>query len=71
MKSLKLVVWIPTVMWLLVVHASPIVAAKDDAPKRRPNIVWIVGENLKLDLGCYGASNVKTPYLDRLAATRV
>jgi arylsulfatase A-like enzyme len=71
MKSLKLVVWIPTVMWLLVVHASPIVAAKDDAPKRRPNIVWIVGENLKLDLGCYGASNVKTPYLDRLAATGV
>ena len=32
-----------------------------------PNIVWIVGENLKLDLGCYGAQHVKTPHLDGLA----
>ena len=29
--------------------------------------LWIVGENLKLDLGCYGAKNVKTPNLDKLA----
>ena len=35
---------------------------------RRPNILWIVGENLKLDLGCYGAKNVRTPNLDTLAA---
>ena len=34
----------------------------------RPNILWIVGENLKLDLGCYGAKNVHTPNLDALAA---
>ena len=34
---------------------------------KRPNILWIVGENLKLDLGCYGAKNVKTPVLDKLA----
>ena len=33
---------------------------------KRPNILWIVGENLKLDLGCYGAKNVKTPNLDGL-----
>ena len=33
----------------------------------KPNILWIVGENLKLDLGCYGAKNVKTPNLDKLA----
>ena len=35
--------------------------------EKRPNILWIVGENLKLDLGCYGAKNVKTPNLDKLA----
>ena len=35
--------------------------------KKPPNILWIVGENLKLDLGCYGAKNVKTPNLDQLA----
>jgi len=38
------------------------------AKQAKPNILWIVGENLKLDLGCYGAKNVKTPNLDGLAA---
>lgn len=42
-----------------------------EAPAKRPNILWIVGENLKLDLGCYGAENVKTPNLDGLAANGV
>ncbi|MEM1440815.1 MAG: sulfatase [Verrucomicrobiota bacterium] len=32
-----------------------------------PNIVWIVGENLCLDLGIYGMENVETPNLDALA----
>ncbi|MCP4506086.1 MAG: sulfatase-like hydrolase/transferase, partial [Fuerstiella sp.] len=41
------------------------------AAERRPNILWIVGENLKLDLGCYGAKNVSTPNLDALAADGV
>jgi len=38
--------------------------ASDTTP---PNIVWIVGENLKLDLGCYGEELVQTPNLDWLA----
>ena len=33
----------------------------------RPNILWIVGENFKLDLGIYGAEHVHTPNLDSLA----
>ncbi len=33
----------------------------------RPNILWIIGENISLDLGCYGAKLVGTPNLDRLA----
>ena len=37
----------------------------------RPNILWLVGENLTHDLGCYGAKNVQTPNLDRLAAEGV
>lgn len=32
-----------------------------------PNILWIVGENFDLDFGCYGAKNVSTPNVDRLA----
>ncbi len=38
-----------------------------EAAERPPNILWIVGENFALDLGCYGQENVKTPNLDRLA----
>lgn len=41
--------------------------AADSDSLSKPNILWIVGENLKLDLGCYGALNVKTPALDGLA----
>ena len=36
-----------------------------------PNILWLVGENLSHDLGCYGAKHVHTPNLDRLAAEGV
>ncbi len=35
--------------------------------QKPPNILWIVGENLNLDLGIYGAENVATPHLDALA----
>ncbi|MCH2585574.1 MAG: hypothetical protein MK138_12485, partial [Planctomycetes bacterium] len=35
-----------------------------------PNIVWILGEDICPDLGCYGAKAVKTPPLDRLAGER-
>jgi arylsulfatase A-like enzyme len=41
------------------------------ASDSRPNILWLVGENLSHDLGCYGAPNVRTPHLDRLAAEGV
>jgi len=44
------------------------VAASDVGGPTRPNILWIVGENLSLDLGCYGAKHVRTPNLDTLAA---
>ncbi|RMF36934.1 MAG: sulfatase [Planctomycetota bacterium] len=36
-------------------------------PPRRPNIVWIVGENFALDFGCYGMADVHTPQIDGLA----
>jgi N-sulfoglucosamine sulfohydrolase len=38
---------------------------------KKPSILWLVGENLSHDLGCYGAKNVHTPQLDRLAAEGV
>jgi len=55
-----------TMLWALsliglVVHPG------QAAPASTPNILWIVGENFSLDLGCYGAENVRTPHLDSLA----
>jgi len=43
---------------------------KSRAP-RQPNILWLIGENIDLDLGCYGEKLVRTPNLDRLAAEGV
>jgi len=48
------------------VLVAGVLVASCESP-RRPNIVWIVAENINLDLGCYGARHVKTPNLDRLA----
>lgn len=33
----------------------------------RPNILWIIAEDMGPELGCYGTPEVKTPTLDRLA----
>ncbi len=38
----------------------------------KPNIVLIVADDLGYgDLGCYGATKIKTPNIDRLATERV
>lgn len=43
--------------------------AVGEEPRRKPpNILWLVGENICLDLGCFGEKLVRTPNLDRLAA---
>jgi arylsulfatase A-like enzyme len=40
-------------------------------PVKRPNILWLIAEDLGPELGCYGTSQVSTPNLDRLAAEGV
>lgn len=46
---------------LAVLHAA-------DVPKPKPNIIFILADDLGYgDLGCYGATKVKTPNIDRLA----
>ena len=37
----------------------------------RPNILWLIAEDFGPHLGCYGAKQVSTPVLDRLAAEGV
>lgn len=41
---------------------------RTNASTRPPNILWIIGEDMGPDLGCYGTPLVRTPNLDRLAA---
>ncbi|EPR71802.1 Choline-sulfatase [Cyclobacterium qasimii M12-11B] len=37
------------------------------AVSTKPNILWIVANDLSTDLGCYGNTQVHTPHLDQLA----
>jgi len=46
---------------LLVLHASVFAA------NERPNIVWVIGEDMGPELGCYGDPQAITPNADRLA----
>lgn len=54
---------------LLLVPLAALNAA--DASKQKPNILFIISDDLNNSLGCYGNLVVKTPHLDRLAAQGV
>lgn len=43
---------------------NPAIAATGE----RPNILWIIADDLGTDLACYGNKSVKTPNTDRLAS---
>ena len=36
--------------------------------QRRPNILWLIAEDISTDLGCYGTPLVSTPNINKLAA---
>jgi arylsulfatase A-like enzyme len=62
----------PTVALSLVAGLASLTAAAGNASAERPpapNIVLIIADDLGYgDLGCYGATRLKTPQIDRLAA---
>jgi arylsulfatase A-like enzyme len=49
---------------LIAVLSSGIAAA----PDARPNILWIVADDISPNLSCYGETLIRTPHIDRLAA---
>ena len=54
-----------TILSLLSLLLALVAGAAENSS--RPNIVWIVGEDMGPELGCYGDTNAITPNLDRLA----
>jgi uncharacterized sulfatase len=48
-------------------HCIFLVATQGFAAER-PNVVWIIGDDLGPEIACYGYPDVATPHLDRLAA---
>jgi N-sulfoglucosamine sulfohydrolase len=62
MNLIRLFVAYASIAWL-----TQMSAAAEGRPAK-PNILWLVGENLSHDLGCYGAKHVHSPNLDRLAS---
>jgi arylsulfatase A-like enzyme len=58
-------------MLLTLLAACPVVLPAGAAEPARPNILWLVAEDFGPHLGCYGATQVWTPNLDRLAAEGV
>ncbi len=41
------------------------------AQQKKPNIVWLMAEDMSLDLECYGMPDVKTPNLNKMATQGV
>ncbi|MGK6350995.1 sulfatase-like hydrolase/transferase [Parapedobacter sp. DT-150] len=57
------------VVFLGMLSQSVLWAAEAPQQKQRPNIIWLMAEDMSLDLSCYGMEAAKTPHLDQLAAS--
>jgi hypothetical protein len=51
--------------------AAPFLNLRAQNKQDRPNILWILGDDLGIELGCYGHRLVQTPQADRIAAEGV
>src|SRR4029453_12793933 len=56
--------------WPLLLLAALVLAAAVPAtePPRRPNILWIVVDDMSANFSCYGEKTIRTPNVDKLAA---
>ncbi|MEM7474211.1 MAG: sulfatase [Planctomycetota bacterium] len=57
---------------MLGLHASLCCISLAKSPNQeRPNIVWIIPDDMSANFSCYGETAVETPHVDRLAAEGV
>ena len=56
---------------LLVAFPAPPASSQRKQPAKRFNVLFIISDDLRPELGAYGHSQIKTPNLDRLAARGV
>ncbi len=54
-------------VFILFFYSPNITLAQDT----KPNIIWIITEDMSLEMGCYGDKLVQTPQLDKLASEGV
>lgn len=64
---MKLVVTRKILAVLAFLFLAPGAMARKGMSQQKPNILWIVANDLSSDLGCYGNKLVHTPNLDQLA----
>lgn len=57
------------IVYMLFSAEVPLIPTKKEDPPKRPNILLLSIDDLRPDLGCYGNKEIKTPYIDALAAT--
>ena len=69
MKTIKSIFLLATVaMFTLSSCKKEVVAETKSEEKQKPNIIWLMAEDMSTDLETYGMSNVKTPHLNKMAA---
>ena len=54
-------------VFLLITFASPLFAQD----RERPNIIWMIVDDMSAEFSCYGETLIETPHLDRLAQNGV
>lgn len=57
---------LPALAFLAALALVPALLA-GDAAKPRPNILWIIAEDMSAHFSCYGETLIQTPHVDRLA----
>ncbi len=61
-------------IWQMVLSVTSLILVAEPYStnaQQSPNILWIVADDLGVELGCYGNAEVKTPNIDRLASQGV